>query len=63
MPNYIRVNYTVSEYSCQGESYLARLAPALTPFEDDKLTKRIGALTVDLLREVDRGLRVAMDLD
>jgi mRNA interferase MazF len=34
----------------------------VTTLDRAKLTKRIGALPVDLLREVDRGLRAAMDL-
>ena len=35
----------------------------VTTLDRAQLTKRIGALPVDLLREVDRGLRAAMDLD
>jgi len=35
----------------------------VTTLDRAKLTKRIGALPVELLREVDRGLRAAMDLD
>jgi mRNA interferase MazF len=35
----------------------------VTTLDRAKLTKRIGVLPVDLLREVDRGLKAAMDLD
>jgi len=35
----------------------------VTTLDRAKLTKRIGVLPVDLLREVDKGLKAAMDLD
>lgn len=35
----------------------------VTTLDRAKLTQRIGVLPVDLLREVDAGLRAAMDLD
>lgn len=35
----------------------------VTTLDRAKLTRKIGALPVDLLGEVDRGLRAAMDLD
>lgn len=35
----------------------------VTTLDRAKLTKRIGVLPVDLLREVDSGLKAAMDLD
>jgi len=35
----------------------------VTTLDRAKLTKRIGVLPVDLLREVDSGLQAAMDLD
>ena len=35
----------------------------VTTLDRAKLARRIGSLPVDLLREVDRGLKAAMDLD
>ena len=35
----------------------------VTTFDRAKLTKRIGVLPMDLLGEVERGLKAAMDLD
>lgn len=35
----------------------------VTTLDRAKLTKKIGALPVELLREVERGLKAAMDLD
>jgi mRNA interferase MazF len=39
------------------------LCHQVTTLDRAKLTKRIGALPVELLGELDRGLKAAMDLD